>query len=136
MRNRMFGFFLHYGISVVLVVMLVSIAYMMQVIEIDNKIQVDVVYEHDGKCYCYLPKDVYCVRDKNLPVCFGEGDTEVLIVLETSVEGQYLVCCVDFPASFDNRLRLVRNRKATAYISRGKERVFDLVFKKWFDKFR
>lgn len=136
MRDKVFGCLLHYGMSAVLAAMLVSISYMLQVIEIDNKLQVDVIFEHDGKCYCYLPKDACRVRGNYLPVFFVGDNMEQLKVLNAYAEGQYWVCCVELPASKSARSYLTTNRKVTAYVKVGKQKVIDLVFNKWFDKFR
>lgn len=135
MRNKIFFFFLHYGISFVLVVMFVSIVYVTQVIEINNKTQVDMIYEHDGNCYCYLPKtERYSVKDNILYVCSGENGMEQLRILDITECGQYIVCWIEFPSGA-SRSDLIKNRKVTIYIKKEKIKIYDLIFGKWFEKF-
>lgn len=129
MRHGFLSFMLHHGISVVLLVLFVAIVHMTRSIEIENRIPVEIIHEHDGKFYCYLSRsDGEGFAAKTLSVSIGEDVTMELRVLDVSQEGRYVVYSVDVVTA---RECLLQNRKVTAYIKNGKSKVFDLVFQKW-----
>ena len=45
-------YMLRYGMSVILLVLFAFMGYVLNAIEIDNKVTVDVIMEHDGNLYC------------------------------------------------------------------------------------
>ena len=51
-------YMLRYGMSVILLVLFAFMGYVLNAIEIDNKVTVDVIMEHDGNLYCYVPNGI------------------------------------------------------------------------------
>lgn len=51
-------YMLRYGMSVILLVLFAFMGYVLNAIEIDNKVTVDVIMEHDGNLYSYVPNGV------------------------------------------------------------------------------
>lgn len=134
-RQRIYHFLLHYGISTVLLIMLVAILYMMRMIGISNKVSVD-IYADTAYGYCaYLPvtSDLTLYEGDTLVVSTGEGDTSVRFRIEqTTVETSYFVCRMS-PVS-DN-VEMTRafggNTRLTGYVFAEEIRLSHLIFRKW-----
>lgn len=135
LRQYIYRFLLHYGISTVLLIMLVAILYMMRVIGISNKVSVD-IYADTAYGYCaYLPvtSDLALHEDDTLVVSTGEGDTSVRFRIEqTTVEPSYFVCRMS-PISDDVEMQKAfgGNTRLTGYVFTEKIQLSHLIFRKW-----
>lgn len=135
LRQYIYRFLLHYGISTVLLIMLVAILYMMRVIGISNKVSVD-IYADTAYGYCaYLPvtSDLALHEDDTLVVSTGEGDTSVRFRIEhTTVEPSYFVCRM-LPISDDVEMQKAfgGNTRLTGYVFTEKIQLSHLIFRKW-----
>lgn len=135
LRQYIYRFLLHYGISTVLLIMLVAILYMMRVIGISNKVSVD-IYADTAYGYCaYLPvtSDLALYEGDTLVVSTGEGDTSVRFRIEqTTVEPSYFVCRM-LPISDDVEMQKAfgGNTRLTGYVFTEKIQLSHLIFRKW-----
>lgn len=120
-------FLLRYGMSAILLVLFVFMGYVLNVIEIDDKVTVDVVWEHDGKLYCYVPGGV--VLDKRVVVQTADGDS-------LSFSAERLQVCRNFTvyalrADSVKRFSEKNDRKISGTVRIGKIKLVHLVFRKW-----
>lgn len=135
LRQYIYRFLLHYGISTVLLIMLVAILYMMRVIGISNKVSVD-IYADTAYGYCaYLPvtSDLALHEGDTLAVSTGGGDTSVRFRIEqTTVEPSYFVCRMS-PVSDNAEMTRAfgGNTRLTGYVFAEKIQLSQLIFRKW-----
>lgn len=135
LRQYIYRFLLHYGISTVLLIMLVAILYMMRVIGISNKVSVD-IYADTAYGYCaYLPvtSDLALYEGDTLVVSTGEGDMSVRFLIEqTTMEPSYLVCRMS-PISDEAEMTRAfgGNTRLTGYVFAEKIQLSQLIFRKW-----
>lgn len=134
-RQRIYHFLLHYGISTVLLIMLVAILYMMRVIGISNKVSVD-IYADTSYGYCaYLPitSNLALADGDTLTVSTGGGDTSIRFRIQgTTMEPSYLVCRM-LPISDDVEMQKAfgGNTRLTGYVFTEKIQLSHLIFRKW-----
>ena len=134
-KNRLYQFLLHYGISAILGVMFVAVIGMLQLIEIDEKAAVDVVREHDGRCYCYVPRSVRLEAGREtLQVALYGGERLRLEIREWEETPAYVVCRVEPQEGASLPIASAGERKLTGYVVTGKVRLWDLLFSKWINK--
>lgn len=134
-RQRIYHFLLHYGISTVLLIMLVAILYMMRVIGISNKVSVD-IYADTSYGYCaYLPitSNLALADGDTLTVSTGGGDTNIRFRIQgTIMEPSYLVCRMS-PVSDGSEMSRAfgGNTRLTGYVFAEKIQLSHLIFRKW-----
>lgn len=134
-RQRIYHFLLHYGISTVLLIMLVAILYMMRMIGISNKVSVD-IYADTAYGYCaYLPitSNLALADGDTLTVSTGGGDTSISFRIQrTTMEPSYLVCRMS-PVSDDVEMQKAfgGNTRLTGYVFAEKIQLSHLIFRKW-----
>lgn len=129
MINRQYfsKFFLHYGISTVLVIMFISVMYILRVIEINNKVQADLILEHDGNYYCYISQNIISEKQDTVVFYISDADSINLIILEREKNRVYKVYVLGKKEKvFSN------GRKVVGYIVIGKTKLTDLIFQKWY----
>jgi len=134
-ENKIYGFFLHYGISFVLLFMLVGIAYMLQTIEIKNKVSVDVFFDKDFSAYtAYVSKNNQFHSQVNKLIQIDTSDRMHLSfkVLAIREESSFFVLQL-LP---QNKSVIVNNffagnTKYSGYIFTNKIKLWDLIFSKW-----
>lgn len=135
LRQYIYRFLLHYGISTVLLIMLVAILYMMRVIGISNKVGVD-IYADTSYGYCaYLPitSNLALADGDTLTVSTGGGDTSIRFRIQgTTMEPSYLVCRMS-PISDDVEMQKAfgGNTRLTGYVFTEKIQLSHLIFRKW-----
>lgn len=135
LRQRIYHFLLHYGISTVLQIMLVAILYMMRVIGISNKVSVD-IYADTSYVYCaYLPitSNLALADGDTLTVSTGGGDTSISFRIQgTTMEPSYLVCRMS-PVSDGSEMSRAfgGNTRLTGYVFAEKIQLSHLIFRKW-----
>lgn len=133
-QSKISQFCLHYGISIVLIAMFVCVISILQAIEINNKVQVEMVYEHDGSVYCYIPKASEGIIRRDSFVLYTEDVSPMTLGIAcVESRGAHLICKVVLPTSPVADV-LYRERKVTGYILAGKMRLSDLIFHKWADR--
>ncbi len=136
LRQHIYRFLLHYGISTVLLIMLVAILYMMRVIGISNKVSVD-IYADTAYGYCaYLPvtSNLTLHEGDTLTVSTGKGDTSVRFRIEqTTVEPSYFVCRMS-PVSDNAEMTRAfgGNTRLTGYVFAEEIQLSQLIFRKWY----
>lgn len=134
-RQRIYHFLLHYGISTVLLIMLVAILYMMRMIGISNKVSVD-IYADTAYGYCaYLPitSNLALADGDTLTVSTGGGDTNIRFRIQgTIMEPSYLVCRMS-PVSDGSEMSRAfgGNTRLTGYVFAEKIQLSHLIFRKW-----
>lgn len=127
-------FLLHYGISIVLVLMMVGIAYLLQVIEIRNKVPVDVIYCVRTDSYI-----AYVHKTSSLKLVVGN-----LITVDTT--GKERLCFKIRDVREESTLMALKlssvtdmvcihkefsgNTKLSGYIFTNKVKLWNLVFSK------
>lgn len=137
MRSRVRHFFLHYGISTILFIMFVAVVYMLQILKIDEKVAVDIIQEHDGKYYCYVPSSVrFDENCDSIAINMYEGYNLSLYIIDWEKEKNFTVCRVKLHSNQESKKLFAQGRKITGYWVVGKIRLGDLVFSKWMDKWR
>lgn len=135
LRQRIYHFLLHYGISTVLLIMLLAILYMMRVIGISNKVSVD-IYADTSYGYCaYLPitSNLALTDGDTLTVSTGGGDTSIRFRIQgTTMEPSYLVCRMS-PVSDEAEMQKAfgGNTRLTGYVFAEEIQLSHLIFRKW-----
>lgn len=134
MKKSISHFFLHYGISAVLVVMLAGIICMLHVIEISNKVAVDLQRDGQAQCRAYLPHDLcttYSVGD-TLHLHTYNGTTAAFRLTEIHQEQTYCIGLLSpIAASTQTDALFQGDSKTTGYLVTGKSKLWSLIFSKW-----
>lgn len=136
-KHYIYNFFLHYGISTVLVIMFFAIVYMLQVIEISNKVNVDIYINTDKEYYAYLPKNSIQLNVNSLLHISVQNDVELVFeVVNIKTETSYIVCQLK-PVTNKEVLHQTfsGNSKLTGYAFSNKVKLVNLIFNKWVIKF-
>ena len=134
MKKQIYRFLLHYGISAVLMIMLVAIIYMLHVIHINNKIAIELQKEETGVCKAYIPHSAYksySVGD-TLQVHTYEGDAFRFRVINVKSESSCQVCSLASIAESRQTTFLFQgDSKIMVYIITGRNKLWNLIFNKW-----
>ena len=120
-------YLLRYGMSVILVLLFAFMGYVLNAIEIDNKVTVDVIMEHDGNLYCYVPSGVALGRHVVVQTADGEDLPFSFEKLQDCEK--YAV----YALRQDSAMRLPNesDRKISGTIKIGKIKLVHLVFGRW-----
>lgn len=120
-------YMLRYGMSVILLVLFAFMGYVLNAIEIDNKVTVDVIMEHDGNLYCYVPNGI--TMDKHVVVQTTEGKDLSFSFERQQVYKNYTVYVLesDSTMQFPNE----SDRKISGTVKIGKIKLVNLVFRRW-----
>lgn len=120
-------YMLRYGISVILLVLFAFMGYVLNAIEIDNKVTVDVIMEHDGNLYCYVPNGI--TMDKHVVVQTTDGKNLSFSFERQQVYKNYTVYVLesDSTMQFPNE----SDRKISGTVKIGKIKLVNLVFRRW-----
>lgn len=120
-------YMLRYGMSVILLVLFVFMGYVLNAIEIDNKVTVDVIMEHDGNLYCYVPNGI--TMGKHVVVQTTEGKDLSFSFERQQVYKNYTVYVLesDSTMQFPNE----SDRKISGTVKIGKIKLVNLVFRRW-----
>lgn len=133
-KHSIYKFFLHYGMSTVLIVMFITIVYMLQTIEISNRVNVDIYINTDKEYYVYIPKNNTIHLEKNslLPIRVQDNSELIFKILHIKEETSYVVCCLK-PVSNEETLHhyFEGNTRLTGYVFANKIKLSDLIFNKW-----
>ena len=118
---------LRYGMSVILLVLFAFMGYVLNAIEIDNKVTVDVIMEHDGNLYCYVPNGI--TMGKHVVVQTTEGKDLSFSFERQQVYKNYTVYVLesDSTMQFPNE----SDRKISGTVKIGKIKLVNLVFRRW-----
>lgn len=120
-------YMLRYGMSVILLVLFAFMGYVLNAIEIDNKVTVDVIMEHDGNLYCYVPNGI--TMGKHVVVQTTDGKDLSFSFERQQVYKNYTVYVLEsdstmqFPDESD--------RKISGTVKIGKIKLVNLVFRRW-----
>ncbi len=120
-------YMLRYGMSVILLVLFAFMGYVLNAIEIDNKVTVDVIMEHDGNLYCYVPNGI--TMDKHVVVQTTDGKNLSFSFERQQVYKNYTVYVLesDSTMQFPNE----SDRKISGTVKIGKIKLVNLVFRRW-----
>ncbi len=120
-------YMLRYGMSVILLVLFAFMGYVLNAIEIDNKVTVDVIMEHDGNLYCYVPNGI--TMGKHVVVQTTEGKDLSFSFERQQVYKNYTVYVLesDSTMQFPNE----SDRKISGTVKIGKIKLVNLVFRRW-----
>ena len=120
-------YMLRYGMSVILLVLFAFMGYVLNAIEIDNKVTVDVIMEHDGNLYCYVPNGI--TMDKHVVVQTTDGKNLSFSFERQQVYKNYTVYVLesDSTIQFPNE----SDRKISGTVKIGKIKLVNLVFRRW-----
>lgn len=120
-------YMLRYGMSVILLVLFAFMGYVLNAIEIDNKVTVDVIMEHDGNLYCYVPNGI--TMGKHVVVQTTDGKDLSFSFERQQVYKNYTVYVLesDSTMQFPNE----SDRKISGTVKIGKIKLVDLVFRRW-----
>lgn len=121
------GYLLRYGMSVILLVLFAFMGYVLNAIEIDNKVTVDVIMEHDGKFYCYVPSGVALGR--HVVVQTAEGENFPFSFERLQDCKSYTVYALQQDTTMC--LPEVCDRKISGTVKIGKIKLVHLVFGRW-----
>lgn len=118
---------LRYGMSVILLVLFAFMGYVLNAIEIDNKVTVDVIMEHDGNLYCYVPNGI--TMGKHVVVQTTDGEDLSFSFERQQVYKNYTVYVLesDSTMQFPNE----SDRKISGTVKIGKIKLVNLVFRRW-----
>lgn len=118
---------LRYGMSVILLVLFAFMGYVLNAIEIDNKVTVDVIMEHDGNLYCYVPNGI--TMGKHVVVQTTDGKDLSFSFERQQVYKNYTVYVLesDSTMQFPNE----SDRKISGTVKIGKIKLVNLVFRRW-----
>ena len=120
-------YMLRYGMSVILLVLFAFMGYVLNAIEIDNKVTVDVIMEHDGNLYCYVPNGI--TMGKHVVVQTTDGKNLSFSFERHQVYKNYTVYVLesDSTMQFPNE----SDRKISGTVKIGKIKLVNLVFRRW-----
>lgn len=120
-------YMLRYGMSVILLVLFAFMGYVLNAIEIDNKVTVDVIMEHDGNLYCYVPNGI--TMGKHVVVRTTDGKDLSFSFERQQVYKNYTVYVLesDSTMQFPNE----SDRKISGTVKIGKIKLVNLVFRRW-----
>lgn len=120
-------YMLRYGMSVILLVLFAFMGYVLNAIEIDNKVTVDVIMEHDGNLYCYVPNGI--TMGKHVVVQTTDGKDLSFSFERQQVYKNYTVYVLesDSTMQFPNE----SDRKISGTVIIGKIKLVNLVFRRW-----
>lgn len=120
-------YMLRYGMSVILLVLFAFMGYVLNAIEIDNKVTVDVIMEHDGNLYCYVPNGI--TMGKHVVVQTTDGEDLSFSFEIQQVYKNYTVYVLesDSTMQFPNE----SDRKISGTVKIGKIKLVNLVFRRW-----
>lgn len=120
-------YMLRYGMSVILLVLFAFMGYVLNAIEIDNKVTVDVIMEHDGNLYCYVPNGI--TMGKHVVVQTTDGKDLSFSFERQQVYKNYTVYVLesDSTMQFHNE----SDRKISGTVKIGKIKLVNLVFRRW-----
>lgn len=134
MKKQIYRFLLHYGISAVLMIMLVAIIYMLHVIHINNKVAIELLKDETGVCRAYIPHSAYksySVGD-TLQVHTYEGDAFHFRVINVKSENSCQVCFLTSITDSQQAASLFqRDSRITVHIITGRNKLWNLLFNKW-----
>lgn len=120
-------YMLRYGMSVILLILFAFMGYVLNAIEIDNKVTVDVIMEHDGNLYCYVPNGI--TMGKHVVVQTTDGKDLSFSFERQQVYKNYTVYVLesDSTMQFPNE----SDRKISGTVKIGKIKLVNLVFRRW-----
>ena len=120
-------YMLRYGMSVILLVLFAFMGYVLNAIEIDNKVTVDVIMEHDGNLYCYVTNGI--TMGKHVVVQTTDGKNLSFSFERQQVYKNYTVYVLesDSTMQFPNE----SDRKISGTVKIGKIKLVNLVFRRW-----
>lgn len=120
-------YMLRYGMSVILLVLFAFMGYVLNAIEIDNKVTVDVIMEQDGNLYCYVPNGI--TMGKHVVVQTTDGKDLSFSFERQQVYKNYTVYVLesDSTMQFPNE----SDRKISGTVKIGKIKLVNLVFRRW-----
>lgn len=134
-KNSIFRFLLHYGISTVLLLMMICIIYLLQIINIQNKSIADVFLNADQvTCTAYVVKNEKFKPSKRdrLFIDTSQKKQVPFKILNIEEEKGYIV--LQLSPLFDTDLLdeiLQGNSKFSGYIFIGNIKLWSLIFQKW-----
>ena len=129
-RNTIHAFLLHYGISTVLLCMLVAIVVMLNTVDINQKVTADLLKEK-GEYKAYVVKNTYLSLDKggSLTIDAMEGKKLTFTIQSVMEEPDYYVVCTpDVRTAVEKAFR--GNSKLSGYVYTHKVKLWHLVFSK------
>lgn len=127
-KRKTYYFLLHYGISAVLIMMLISIVCILQAIEINNKLAVELILEHDNEIYCYIPKgDEQILGSQEIMINMSDNRKIPLEIKNINVEHSFFVCHVKIKTDNEKERLFSHDRKIIAYIITKRTKLWNLI---------
>ena len=130
-RNTIHAFLLHYGISTVLLCMLVAIVVMLNTVDINQRVTADVL-KGKGGYKAYMVKNTYLSLDKgdSLTIDAMEGEKLTFTIQSVMEEPDYYVVCMTPEVRPVVERAFRGNSKLSGYVYTHKVKLWHLVFSK------
>lgn len=134
MRHRasIYHFLLHHGISFILLIMMIGIAYMLQVMEIKEKISVDVFY-NNHYYIAYTDKSKTFSPSTNMVIGIDTNEKKKLLFRIVTVTEEESLTRMELTEVTDKEIVssvFAGNTKLSGYIYVDTIKLWDLIFSK------
>lgn len=134
-KSTIYRFLLHYGISSVLLLMMIGIAYMLQVIQISNKTAADVLSDEKSNTYiAYVDKNNMFKPELNHSVEIDTPDKKRLFFKIKGIQEESSFFVLNLTSETNEETLtecFAGNTKLSGYIFTNKIKLWDLLFSKW-----
>ncbi|WP_294480662.1 hypothetical protein [uncultured Bacteroides sp.] len=131
-RKSIYHFLLHYGISFILLIMMMGIAYMLQVMEIKEKVSVDLFYNHHYYI-AYIDKSKTFSPSANMVIEIDTNEKKKLLFRIVTVTEEESLTRMELKAETDKETisnAFAGNSKLSGYIYVDAIKLWDLIFSK------
>lgn len=130
-KNTIHAFLLHYGMSTVLLLMLVAILVMLNRVNINQKVTADILEEGKGIYKAYVVKNNYLTLEKNtLNIDAISGETLAFSIQTVKEEPDYYVIKIVPKEEHVVKRAFQGNTKLTGFLYTHKVKLWNLVFSK------
>lgn len=130
-KKYIYSFFLHYGISAVLIFMFCMVVIMLNKIEISNKANADVFIESIPVCKAYVSKNnkLDLHRGNSINIDIADGKTLSFTIQDITEEQDFYVIRIIFGDNIDDLIKAFSgNSKLSGYVYTNKIKLWNLIF--------
>lgn len=131
MKKMVYSFFLHYGISAVLVFMFCMAAIMLNRIEISNRTNADVFIDCIPVCKAYISKNhrLELHRGNSIHIDIAGGKTLSFTIQDITVEHDFFVIRIISENNSDDLIKTFSgNSRLSGYVYTHRIKLRDLIF--------
>lgn len=136
-KKHVYQFLLRNGISFVLMFMLVGIIYLLETIEIKNRLEVDIFNEGNLRYKAYIHKNEKYYPQVGTIVYIDTTDKSLLSfkIIKINEEFSYYVLQLKLNSSLSiKKEATLENSKTSGFIYINKIKLRELIFEKWKQK--